>query len=317
MTAFADQLRSDLAARKSNARGAPGRQVEPCDAAAARLAEADRAADNLLAEIFRPLVDDFRGVLESLGVLDDGALVAEEGPRSPTAAVGRAAGGSGRKNKKTRRPDRQIAADYRAFLADRAARGLPPPSPGNPTEEMAEFHRFMAAARQREAAAGAADAVPQWRRLAYRAGGVGSVGGAGKGRRYEVRIAVSLAGSSKAGSEEQGVAACSLLAAPRSLLLELRCECLSGSLSDFRRDSAPALIELPRKRVASGAHAAYKNTDVNAARQWCQGVLGQSAAAIMEAEMGIDPAPGRGPAAVHAPLCAVPAAVDIDMPMMA
>ena len=107
---------------------------------------------------------------------------------------------------------------------------------------------------------------------------------------------------------------CSSLPAP----LSSGASSLSGSLSDFRRDSAPALDRAsPQRCVASGAHAAYKNTDVNAARQWCQGVLGQSAAAIMEAEMGIDPAPAPGPAAVHAPLCAVPAAVDIDVPMMA
>ena len=35
-------------------------------------ATADAAGETLLAEIFRPLVADFRGVLESLGVLDGG-----------------------------------------------------------------------------------------------------------------------------------------------------------------------------------------------------------------------------------------------------
>ena len=217
MTTFADELRQKLAAKTARPRAEDVPQNGERDAAAAyerRLREADAAGERLLAEIFRPLVADFRGVLESLGVLDDGLIAAEAGGQRP------AGGGTG--GNKTRRPDRQIAADYRAFLADRAARGLPPPSPADPAGEMAEFHRFMAAARQREAAAGAADAVPQWRRLAYRAGGVGSVGGAGKGRRYDQSASPSLspAAMKKQGARSRGVAACSLLlAAPRSLLL--------------------------------------------------------------------------------------------------
>jgi hypothetical protein len=61
----------------------------------------------------------------------------------------------------------------------------------------------------------------------------------------------------------------------------LRCECLSGSLADFRRDSAPALIDIARKRVAA------VNTDRDVARQWCQAALSQCAAAIMEATLGL------------------------------
>jgi hypothetical protein len=172
---------------------------------------------------------------------------------------------------------------------------------------MAQFNRFLAAQRQREAAARAADLVPAWRRLAYRAGGVGSAGGAGKGKRYEVRVVVSPCTAGPATK------------APTTIepsALELRCECLHGSLSDFRRDSAPALIELPCKRVAAAA------ADRDAARQWCARVLSRSAEARLAANLGpggnVDP--GRasdcapGPAAAHAPLMTFPALDAIAFP---
>jgi hypothetical protein len=269
MTAFAEQLRSDLTARRAKARGACRRHVEQHDATAERqaaqerLAAADRAGEVLLAEIFRPLVEDFGGVMESLRVLDDGQIAAEAGP--PIASTSAARKPARRAGKSTRRkdPGRFLAADYRAFLADRAQRGLPPPSPANPTEEIADFTCFLAVQRQREQDAEAAVAPPQWRRLAYAARGTDDA------RRYEVRVVV----------------------APTSTgTIELGCECLHGSVSDFRRDSAPALIELPRKRVADGCGCGRrKDTDRDAARQWCQNVLSQSAAAIMEATMGIEP----------------------------
>jgi len=285
MTPFADELRQKLVAKTVKPRAGEVPQVGEQEAAVAnqkayqRLAEADAAALSLVAEIFRPLADDFRGVLESLGVLDDGAIAAEAGPALALAANNVSAGkkrgpSAGRQTKGRSRPGRMLAADYRAFLADRAGRGLPPPSPADPAGEMAAFSRFMAAARQREAAAEAADAVPQWRRLAYRAGGVENA------KRYEVRVVVSPCTTAPATTGT----------------IELWCECLAGSLSEFRRDSAAPLIELPRKRVAA------VGADACAARQWCQNVLSQCAAAIMEAEMGIDPAPAAP--ATPAPVCA-------------
>jgi hypothetical protein len=265
MTAFAEQLRSDLTARQTKARGARERKGDSRDAAVLgqaaaerqaaeeRLTRADRAGQTLLAEIFRPLVEDFKGVMESLGVLDSGALACEAGPALPS--------GSGKKKrvKGKTHPARPLATNYRAFLADHAVRGLPPPSPDNPTKEMAEFSRFLAGQQQSKSEAEATQIVPQWRRLAYRAHGTDD------GKHYEIRL---VAAPTTTGPNTGG-------------LVELWCDCLSGSASDFRRDSAPALIELPRKR------ASVQSTDHDAARQWCQNVLSQSAAAIMEATMGV------------------------------
>jgi hypothetical protein len=310
MTPFADELRQKLALKTVRPRAGVVPQDGEQEAAAAyeRLAKADAAAQALVAEIFRPLVDDFRGVMESLGALDDGLIAAEAGPALALAKKNISAGknpratSGGRQTKGKSRPGRLLAADYRAFLADRAARGLPPPSPADPAGEIAQFNRFMADERQRAEAAEPNTKIPAWRRLAYRAAGVEN------GKRYEVRVVVSpcTAAPTATGTMEPST-------------LELRCECLHGSLSDFRRDSAPALIELPRKRVAAAG------ADRDAARQWCARVLSRSAEALMAANLGpggnIDP--GRasdcpaGPAAVHAPLMTFPALDAGACPVMA
>ncbi len=138
---------------------------------------------------------------------------------------------------------------------------------------MAAFDAYVAGVRRREAAAFAAG-VPAWRRVVYRCRGE-------ERRRYEIRVSA---------------------AATRTGAIELACECLTGSVSDFRRDAARAVIELPRARLAADDAAPA------AARQWCQSVLGQCAAAIMEAEAGVDPA-------LAAPAPAVPLAAYHAMPV--
>ena len=93
MTTFADEWRQKLVAKTARPRAEDVPQNGERDAAAAyerRLRAADAAGETLLAEIFRPLVADFRGVLESLGVLDDGQQ-AEAGvdpaPAAPCAPL--------------------------------------------------------------------------------------------------------------------------------------------------------------------------------------------------------------------------------------
>ena len=219
--------------------------------------------------------------MESLDVLQEGRIEQGAGSREQGAGSG------------TRRPLQAPCSPLRAFTPPRSPDGgrvprLPrrsrparasPPAADDPKEEIADFTRFLARQQQQqeaEAASNVPHEIPQWRRLAYRACGTDD------GRRYEVRVVVAPTSPAPATTGA----------------IELRCECLHGSVSDFVRDTAPHLIELPRKRVA------VERTDRDAARQWCQNVLSQSAAAIMEADLGVDPTPAPDCTPLAAPACA-------------
>ncbi len=94
--------------------------------------------------------------------------------------------------------------------------------------------------------------------------------------------------------------------------VELSAQCLRGAACDFRRDTPPALVELPRKTIAADG------TDADVARRWCARVLSRCAEALMEASFdggsSVSAAPASAP--VHAPVCAPLAVPACALPAM-
>ena len=262
--------------------------------------QADATAETVLRDVLRPLVDDFRAVLVGEGVLREARLVSETATESYTV---KEKGKRGRaKSDAARRP---TVADFRRFLADRAERGLPELPP---EQQPDDFERFLAEeherqkereAQEREAQGLGPRRVPAWRRLVCR-----GVAADDAGSLVEVRVTATPCNTISDESENGKI--------------EFRAEALRGAACDFRRDSASALVELPRLRVAG------ERADRDAARQWCARVLSRSAEALMAASVGPGGSvvPGRasdcapGPAAVHAPLITFPALDSAACPVM-
>ena len=239
-----------------------------------RIEQADATAETLLRDVLRPLVDDFRAVLVGEGVLREARLVSETADVKETGKRGRA------KSDAARRP---TVADFRRFLADRTERGLPELPP---EQQPDDFERFLAEeherqkereAQEREAQGLGPRRVPAWRRLVCR-----GVAADDAGLLVEVRVTAAPC-NNISGESENGK-------------IEFRAEALRGAACDFRRDSAPALVELPRLRVAG------ERADRDAARQWCARVLSRCAEALMEANFDGDSSVSE--ARVHAPDCA-------------
>ena len=272
MNAFAEELIQNIAQRQQAAGHAARRREERIETAERRIEDVDAAARDLLRDCLRPLAEAFQEALESQNVVEDGVLVEETAPESLAAAQG---GGSPGQGRKTGRKKRATTGDFKRFLAERAAAGLPPLA-GEPLVQMAAFDRYVAGVRRREAAAVGAG-VPAWRRVVYRCRTQCSPDPGGGRKRYEVRV--SAAATRRARS----------------------------SLPASASRAASPTFAATRPKPSSSCRGADDAAPA-AARQWCQSVLGQCAAAIMEAEAGVNPA-------LAAPAPAVPLAAYHAMPV--
>jgi hypothetical protein len=280
MSAFRDQLRAKISRLDTRARDAARAAEDQCHARRERLAEADATAEAILNNVFLPLVDDFRAVVEGEGLLRDGCLLCEtadtHGKRTRTRTTGV------RKN-----PARPTVADFRRFLADRSERGLPELPP---EQQLDEFERFLVEEheRQRLAAELAARPVPAWRRLVWRAAD-------DSGLLYEFRLVAA------AGDEGR---------------VELWAEALRGAACDFRRDAAALLVELPRKSIAADG----TDTDLarrwcaRALSRSADALMAANLGPVGEVDPGRASDCAPGPAAVHAPLMTFPALDAIAFP---
>ncbi len=100
MSDFSEQLREDLARKEAAARAAAEVQATEGEAARKRSDDnVDGAAATLVRKVFQPLLEEFKEVMESEGVLHDGRLREER----PTAF--RAAADNRRRGRKPQTPN--------------------------------------------------------------------------------------------------------------------------------------------------------------------------------------------------------------------
>ncbi len=133
---------------------------------------------------------------------------------------------------------------------------------------------------------------------------------------YEIRLTADLGRSDLGRSELGGTGLGQTSAGGMAieLPLELTAECLHGAPPSYLRQSPPQpLVELPRQSLLATA------IDAEAARQWCEEILKQCAAAITQAVFG-QGAPSREQGvttgsklqAPSSPLCAPVTAFPLD-----